>query len=577
MANATHTPATTLAKKSADAEFFKLRQLISGQLGTWALALLLGMVTVIATVGLLMLSGWFISAAALAGFAALGLHLFNYLMPSAMIRAFAIVRTAGRYGELMVAHQAIFRLLQDLRVRFFNQFAKLLPRQLPADLRSAHTMHRLTHDIDVLDEFVLRVVSPWLQAIVVVTILSTLIGLWLPIATGLKFTLIVVFIIVGLVIPLIVSIRGISQADTQHTLAEHRRVSLLEPMTALTHLLMWQRWDSEIAKFIRQDKAYQASQTQAQRTRGIAMLAVQWGVAVLLVLMLYWLGMGDAVNVPLALAAVLGLLGVGEIVVPLASNYLALGNSLAAKNRLNHLLTAQDSHQPTINLEQLIANNQPLQLQVHDLTGKMPNAVVGFSHISFDVKQGKPLLITGASGAGKSTLLQVLAGEIVPQSGSITLNGKDWQAIDWQGQNGSRLGYLGQQIDIFDQTLAQNLRLGKATASDDELWQALDDVGLKTWAMSQPQGLDTPLGEYGMAVSGGQARRIALARLLLTPKKLLMLDEPFAGLDEANRERVWQRLCQRQKDGLLIVVTHQVWQSPDSVDRLRLNEPAVVA
>lgn len=560
----------------ADTEFFKLRELISGQLGGWALALLIGLATVIATVGLLMLSGWFISAAALAGFAALGVHTFNYLMPSAVIRLFAIVRTAGRYGELMVSHQAIFKLLQDLRVRFFNQFAKLLPRQLSSDLRSAHTMHRLTHDIDVLDEYVLRVVSPWLQATLVILMLSMLMWLWLPVTMGVKVLLTALLIVAGLLIPLVTSLRGIKQADAQHRLAEQRRVSLLEPMTALTHLLLWQRWDTEIGKFLQQDTEFQSAQLQSQRTRSIAMLVMQWGMATLLVLMLFWLAESDNLNVPLALAAVLGVLGIGEIVVPLAANYLALGNSLAAKNRLNELLTAKDISESKVSIEQILATNQPLQLDVNNLTGKMPTAVVGFTNLTFRVNQGKPLLITGVSGAGKSTLLQVLASEILPQSGTITLNGLDWQAIDWQTQQHNFFGYLGQQIDIFDQTLAQNLRLGKTTASDDELWQVLDDVGLRTWAANQPQGLETPLGEYGMAVSGGQARRIALARLLLTPKKVLMLDEPFAGLDETNREHVWQRLCQHQKDGLLIVVTHQIWQSPETVSMLTLAEPVVV-
>lgn len=565
---------------NSDKAFFQLRQLVSGQGGIWLLAWLLGIVAVIATIGLLMLSGWFLSATALAGFATLTIPVFNYLMPSAMIRLFAIVRTAGRYGELMVSHQAIFKLLQQLRVRFFNQFAKLLPRQLPSDLRSAHTMHRLTHDIDVLDEFVLRVLSPYLQAVVVISVLSLLLWLWLPLSTIAKTGLIVGLVVIGLLVPLLTAWLGIKRAEYQHRLAEDRRVSLLEPMSALTHLLLWQRWDSELAKFLQKDRDYQLSEQHTQRTRGRAMLMVQSGLAVLLTGLLYMLFAVPMVNVPLALAVVLGLLGLGEIVLPLASNYLAIGNSLSAKNRLNQLLVAKDFDKPTLTIQQIVANNQPLQLQVSHLTGKMPTAVVGFSDINIIVNQGTPLLITGASGAGKSTLLQVLANEILPQQGSILLNGVDWQDIDWQNHDrphNSELGYLGQQIDIFDQTLAQNLRLGNPQATDSQLWQVLDDVGLKAWADGQPQQLDTPLGEYGMAVSGGQARRIALARLLLTPKKVLMLDEPFAGLDEYNREHVWQRLCDYQKNGLLIVVTHQVWQSDEHMNRLHLAEPVVIA
>lgn len=137
---------------------------------------------------------------------------------------------------------------------------------------------------------------------------------------------------------------------------------------------------------------------------------------------------------------------------------------------------------------------------------------------------GQPLLIAGVSGAGKSTLLQVLANELLPLSGQVWLNGQDLSTLSLT----MMWGYLAQQIDIFDQTLAQNLRLGNAAANDDELWQVLKKSGLISGLGSQqPSQLDTRLGEYGMAVSGGQARRIALARLLLSPKKILLLDEPF--------------------------------------------------
>ena len=103
--------------------------------------------------------------------------------------------------------------------------------------------------------------------------------------------------------------------------------------------------------------------------------------------------------------------------------------------------------------------------------------------------------------------------------------------------------------------------MGKAVATDDELLCVLEQVDLLDWVKNQPKGLNTPLGEYGMAISGGQARRIALARLLLNPKKILLLDEPFAGLDDKTRQIVWQSLNTKQQKGeigILIIATHQV-------------------
>ena len=182
-----------------------------------------------------------------------------------------------------------------------------------------------------------------------------------------------------------------------------------------------------------------------------------------------------------------------------------------------------------------------------------------------------PTLIMGASGAGKSTLLATMAGEIPRINGEILVQASglcdDIDKVDF----GRAFGFLGQNVDIFDQSLADNLRLGKPSATDDELWAVLDKVGLLDWSKSQPKGLNTPLGEYGMAISGGQGRRVALARLLLSPKKVLLLDEPFAGLDSTTRHKVWQSLTDMQKSGeigVLAIATHQVWQGMGDVNML---------
>ena len=119
--------------------------------------------------------------------------------------------------------------------------------------------------------------------------------------------------------------------------------------------------------------------------------------------------------------------------------------------------------------------------------------------------------------------------------------------------------------------MAANLRLGKPEATEAELLSALDKVGLLTWLQAQPQGLQTSLGEYGAAISGGQARRVALARLLLKPRRVLLLDEPFAGLDNETRERVWDSVREHQKQGLLVVVSHHEWDM-GQCDVLTLKE-----
>ena len=562
-------------KKANSHQTFRLTQLFSTQLDKWLIAALLGIMTALSVIGLLMTSGWFISAAAMAGMVALGSHSFNYLVPAAIIRVMAMVRTAGRYGEMMVSHHAVFGLLQRLRVRFFNQFARLPLANLSSTLQSTHAMHRLTHDIEVLNELPLRVVSPWLVATTASLLVATLLYQY-----EVNPMLIAIFLIAGLMLPAMLTWRSIKHARAHQALAESRRVSLLNPLSALTHLLIWQRWQSELTAFNSVDTQHTHQQKRIQRAQSLVMLIMQWLIAAVLVgLLVGFYHTPLVISVPMLLALSLGIMGMTDLLAPLVTHSLALGNSLAAKHQLNELLnpSLQPSHYLNHDLTPLPIDvarlNAPLTLTIHQLAGKMPQAIVGFKAISLTATQGIPVLITGRSGAGKSTLLQVLAHELAPQQGSIELNGMDWLAL----QNTPALtGYLGQQIDIFDQTLATNLRLGNTYASDEQLWQVLGKVGLKDWARSQPLQLQTPLGEYGQAISGGQARRIALARLLLSPKKILLLDEPFAGLDKKSREALWQMLVKHQQQGILIIVTHHLWQTDHPINIVQLPEPDVL-
>ena len=561
-------------KKANSHQTFRLTQLFSTQLDKWLIAACLAMMTALSVIGLLMTSGWFISAAAMAGMVALGSHSFNYLVPAAIIRVMAMVRTAGRYGEMMVSHHAVFGLLQRLRVRFFNQFARLPLANLSSTLQSTHAMHRLTHDIEVLNELPLRVVSPWLVATTASLLVATLLYQY-----EVNPMLIAIFLIAGLMLPAMLTWRSIKHAQAHQALAESRHVSLLNPLSALTHLLIWQRWQSELTAFNSLDTQHTHQQKRIQRAQSLVMLIMQWLIAAVLVgLLVGFYHTPLVISVPMLLALSLGIMGMTDLLTPLVTHSLALGNSLAAKHQLNELLnpSLQPSHHLNHDLAPLPIDaarlNAPLTLTINQLAAKMPQAIVGFKAISLTATQGIPVLITGRSGAGKSTLLQVLAHELAPQQGSIELSGMDWLALH---DTPALTGYLGQQIDIFDQTLATNLRLGNADASDEQLWQVLGKVGLKDWARNQPLQLQTPLGEYGQAISGGQARRIALARLLLTPKKILLLDEPFAGLDKKRREALWQMLVQHQQQGILIIVTHHLWQTECPINIVQLPEPDV--
>ena len=548
---------------SADGRF-RLGNLTRARRGAWFLASSVGAVTLFATVALLALSGWFITAAAGAGAANLATaYNFNYLIPAAIIRLLAIIRTAGRYGERMASHNAVLALLADLRSVCF---ARLLAAPHSTANLSVKRMHRLTGDIDLLDNWPLAVILPWIWALVLQ--LAFFLFTWL-LAPSLLPWLVPPLLCAGLILPLSTAHHAGRLAREAADAGERRRAGLLTPLPALTALLQWQRWDSFAAAFEKSADAYDTIQRRAERLDDRVVLLQQTAFVVLIAVLL-WRGgllLDSHRLVPAELLALLlGIFGLNEILLPLGAKLTAAGLGIAARDRLNALLPTQTAVHKDITSD---IPKAPYLLQAEGLYARHHDALNGAEDVRFTLKSGETMIISGVSGGGKSTLLAVLAGELAAEKGSLTLNGKDYGA--WQVQK--MIACLGQQLDIFDLTLAENLCLGDPRASDTALWQVLEKVALADWAKAQPRKLATPLGEYGTAISGGQARRIALARLLLGKRPILLLDEPFAGLDDDTHQKILSMLREEMRDGILVIVSH-LDAGVRGVEHLVLSDPA---
>ncbi|UJF24676.1 ATP-binding cassette domain-containing protein [Suttonella sp. R2A3] len=528
----------------------------------WLLAFLIGLSALLASVGLLALSGWFISAAGLAGVVALSTaYTFNYFTPAAIIRFLAIVRTVGRYGERLASHNAALAVLADLRA---GLFARLAGSTKPSVLRSEQHMHRLTTDIDTLNEWPLALLLPWLWGVCFIVIWLVVL-LW--VAPSLLLWTLPPLLLAGVFLPLVGLSLGMVSARRQAEYAEQRRLALLNPLSCLTALLQWGRWQEYANHFRTQDQRHNEELLRAQHWASALQMLQQFALASVFIILLYRGGLllsTDDLSVAWLLALILAVFGLAEILLPLSAKMQALGNTTAARERLNALLPkAGASEKP----QRYMLPTKDLALTLNQLSARQPQALSGPNDISVALHSGEVLIIQGPSGAGKTTLLQVLAGELDRCAGSMFVNNQPYEYYDWTG----KIGYLTQYWDVFDLTLAENLRLGHADADDQSLEYVLAQVGLLEWAQAQPQGLNTPLGEYGAAVSGGQARRIALARLLLKPYPLLLLDEPFAGLDPRQRQRVYEQLRSHQRHGLLVIVSHHPLDWGDGVKMINVT------
>jgi ATP-binding cassette subfamily C protein CydC len=190
--------------------------------------------------------------------------------------------------------------------------------------------------------------------------------------------------------------------------------------------------------------------------------------------------------------------------------------------------------------------------------------------LDLTIAAGEHLGIVGVSGGGKSSLAALLSAQLVPDSGTIHIDGVPIAHQDRETLH-AHLGYLTQQTDCFSGTVASNLRLADPDADDGRLWGVLEALALAPFVRAQTDGLDTWIGESGVQLSGGQARRIALGRLLLRNPSLVILDEPLSGLDEDTSEQVRIHLERWLKGRTTLILGHNTQALPAVDRRLRLR------
>ena len=542
----------------------RLRDLWLAHKAGWSLSFSLGVLTVFATVALLAWSGWFISAAAAAGVGAS----FNYLRPGALIRLFAIMRTAGRYGERVLSHALVLRLLAVLRVQVFVSLAHQngahqngAQQAGQSVLAGGDRLQRLIADIDVLDQLPLRLLNPLGYASLLSAAFLLLLLFMLP---GAFWPVFGVLLLLALAI-VVVSRQGargpVQQAATEVQLQGQRRGLLLENLQLLTTLLTTGHWQQRQQQFIRLDQQVLHLQQHQQYGQLAAQLLLQClmlaGLAALCWPMLAALLAEQPfpLEVPLWLGLLLAWLGLSELLFPLLLLPQSYGQLRAAQQRCNALATPVcSSLDLAAAADPDLSNGVTLDIRQLQFGFQQP-----LGEVSASFQQGDVVLLKGPSGSGKSCLLQTLAAEIPALTGSILLQGltlEQWPSAARYQQ----LGYLPQRPYLFGLSVAADLRLAKPAASDEELLQVLTLVGLDDWLARQSQGLLTVLGDYGVGLSGGELKRFALARLLLQKPAVLLLDEPFAGLQQQLAQQLLQRLAAFQQHGILIVASHQQQQ-----------------
>ncbi|EKO3413140.1 cysteine/glutathione ABC transporter ATP-binding protein/permease CydC [Vibrio fluvialis] len=514
------------------------------------LGMLLAFVTLCASIGLLTLSGWFLSAAAVAGLT-IARETFNYMLPGAFVRGFAMGRTAGRWGERVVSHNATFKLLTDLRIFFFEKLAPMIPGRV-SNLRDADLLNRLVADIDAMDHVYLRLISPVTVGVLGIAALTTLLC-WFDMALGL--TLGGVLLVLLFVWPVMFYKLGKRNGAelTQHK-AEMRVATLdwLQGYSELTIFGAESRYRDAI--YAAQEKLLANQKVNASFTglaSALLLLANGWT----LVLML-WLA-ADGVNGqapdPMIALVVFATMASVELLMPIAGAFQHLGQTLTSARRLNEIILSE----PDVKFpSEETRHSGQFDISFENLTfnysgGEQP----ALKDVSLTIPAGNKVAIVGQTGSGKSTLIQLLCRYWDAQQGDIRIAGtrlQEWKESDLR----AAISVVSQRVDILNGSLRDNLIMAKPTANDNELSAMLERVGLGK--LLEAPGLDAWLGDGGRQLSGGEKRRIGIARALLHDGPILLLDEPTEGLDKQTEQQIMALFKSHFENKTVIFITHRL-------------------
>lgn len=511
-----------------------------------ALALFLGVITFVFAAGLMFDAGYMISKAAeVPG------NIMLIYFPTLFARVFGIGKPALQYLERLTSHDWVLRMTSNLRLKLYNVLEKdaVFFRR---NHKTGQILGLLSEDIGHLQNLYLRTIFPTVIAWFIYLILVIALGFF---SLGFASIMLLLLGVTVIVMPLVsVLINGARQA--RRKAAKNELYSeLTDNVLGVSDWVFAGRSQEYLSRY--KEAEYEVRKDDAAlhhfaRNRDVA-LQVVFGVVLVLILM--WAGeyfggsYGGQGN--WIAAFVLGFIPLIDAFAPLSDAALETNIYSDSIKRFNELPDNADTAPQATSLK------APFSLEIKGVSFRYAQtSQVVLDDLSLSITQGQKIAILGRSGAGKSTLASLIRGDLSPDAGSVTLNGFPTRLL---GDDISRyVGIIQQQTYLFNMSLADNLRIGNQTASEEDLWTVLDRVGLKEMALRLPEKLDTLVDEAGMRFSGGERHRIALARVLLQDAPIIILDEPTVGLDPLTERDVLETIFSNIEDRTVIMITHHL-------------------
>ncbi|OBH46183.1 thiol reductant ABC exporter subunit CydC [Mycobacterium mantenii] len=474
------------------------------------------------------------------------------------VRLFAISRAVLHYCERLATHDTALRAAGTARVQIYRRLARG-PAAAAVRLHSGELVARVGADVDELANVLVRALVPIGVAVVLALAATAVVAAISPAAA---VVLAICLLIAGFVAPRLAGRAAATQEDLARQHHSERDTSAMLALEHAPELRVAGLLPDVIAESQRRQRVWGDALDVAARPAAIAeaMPTAAIGVSVLGAVV-SGIELAHAVA-PTTLAVLMLLpLSAFEAMTPLPAAAVQLTRSRIAARRLLELTPPEPERAPT---------NTPAPAGTGRLSADVRcghDDAAPSARIAVDLPPGARLAITGASGSGKTTLLMTLAGLLPPLDGRVTLDGSAPHEFD-EGDLRRAIGFFAEDAHIFATTVRDNLLVARGDCSDDELTAALDAVGLGAWLAGLPDGLSTVLTGGAQALSAGQRRRLLLARAVISPARIVLLDEPTEHLDVSDAEAVLRDLLAPDSrllspERTVVVATHHL---PEGID-----------
>ncbi|MCK9539380.1 thiol reductant ABC exporter subunit CydC [Dokdonella sp.] len=528
--------------------------------GWMALGIALSLVSTLAGIGLLAVAGWFIASMGLAGISGAAI---NYFTPSALIRAFALLRIGGRYLDRLINHEATLRALSQLRMWLFGRILPLAPART-GFLGDAELFSRLRADIDRLEHAFLAVLVPVAVAALAMPVIVLVQAMYAPLLAGLTL---VAALLVAVVLPLWLLRRSRGPGAAIVALESEQRALASDSLRGAAELALYgagRERAQRLEALTGEATPAPATPDRLQSLGAVAVPLAAQGLAAASLLLATGALQRGALAAPDVAMLVLLALAAFEVLAPLPEAFAQGAVTGEAARRVFALAdTPPAVHDPAHPAP------PPTRFDLHWRDVRLRYADAGpwaLDGLDLDLPYGSRVAISGPSGAGKSSLVHALLRFHPIQRGAIALGGR---AIDEYAAADVRaaIAVAEQQPHIFNASLRENLCIARPAADAAAIDAALACAQLQSFVAALPDGLDTWLGEGGVRISGGEARRVAIARALLAERPILILDEPLEGLDAVTARALLAALAHATRGRSVLVISHRAEGLASLVDR----------